>query len=115
MDLVRATERSGSSAPLTWAWKVAESMYKYLQTHRILKFSNCVLVRVPINNYNYEQQITLFVILLAKKNLHESPWCNLRGSLTFKLEVLVISIVIDCDRGHCYEHFKKKKSNSNEN
>ena len=38
----------------------------------------------------------------------------LRGSLTFKLAVLVISIVIDCDRGHCYEHLKKK-SNSNEN
>ena len=41
--------------------------------------------------------------------------CTLRGSLTFKLAVLVISIVIDCDRGHCYEYFKKKKSNSNEN
>ena len=26
----------------------------------------------------------------------------------FKLTVLVISIVIDCDRGHCYEHFQKK-------
>ena len=34
---------------------------------------------------------------------------NLKGgSLTFKLAVLVISIFIDCDRGHCYEHFKKK-------
>ena len=40
---------------------------------------------------------------------------TLRGSLTFKLAVFVISIVIDCDRGHCYEHLKKKKSNSNEN
>ena len=36
--------------------------------------------------------------------------CFLRGSLTFKLAVLVISIVIDCDRGHCYEHLKKKKN-----
>ena len=32
----------------------------------ILKFSNCVLVRVPINNNNYEQPIALFVIILAK-------------------------------------------------
>ena len=32
----------------------------------------------------------------------------LRGSLYFKLAVLVISIVIDCDRGHCYELLKKK-------
>ena len=38
----------------------------------------------------------------------------LRGSLTFKLAVLVVSIVIHCDRGDCYEHFKKK-SNSDEN
>ena len=29
-----------------------------------LKFSNYVLVRVPINNYNYEQPIALFVVLL---------------------------------------------------
>ena len=33
---------------------------------------------------------------------------------TFKLAFLVISIVIDCDWGHCYEHLKKK-SNSDEN
>ena len=66
IDLVRATERSESSAPPPQSWKVAESMYKYLQTHRILKFSNYVLVRVPINNYNYEQLIALFVILLTK-------------------------------------------------
>ena len=39
---------------------------------------------------------------------------SLRGSKTFKLAFLVISIVIDCDRGHCYEHFKKK-SNSDKN
>ena len=30
------------------------------------KFSNNVLVRVPINNYSYEQMIAHFVILLAK-------------------------------------------------
>ena len=33
-----------------------------------LKFSNCVLVRVPINNNNYEQLIALSVIILAKNN-----------------------------------------------
>ena len=32
----------------------------------ILKFPSCVLVRVPINNNNYEQPIALFVIILAK-------------------------------------------------
>ena len=42
-------------------------MYKYLQTHiEVLKLGS-VLVGVPINNYNYEQPIALFVILLAKK------------------------------------------------
>ena len=34
-----------------------------------------------------------------------------RGSLTFKLAVLEISIVIDSDRGHCYEHLKKNDEN----
>ena len=59
MDMVRAMERSGSLAPLPQSWKVAESMYKYLQTHiEVLK------LRVPINN-NYEQQIVLFVIIPA--------------------------------------------------
>ena len=33
VDLVRSTEKSGSSAPLPLSWKVTESMYKYLQTH----------------------------------------------------------------------------------
>ena len=32
----------------------------------------------------------------------------LRGSLTLNEQLLVISIVIDSDRGHCYEHLKKK-------
>ena len=32
----------------------------------ILKFSNCVLLRVQINNNNYEQPIALFVIIPAK-------------------------------------------------
>ena len=42
-----------------------------------MKFSNCVLVRVPINNNNYKHPIALLVIFLAKKHLHESPWFNL--------------------------------------
>ena len=33
MDLVRVMETSGSLALPLWSWKVAESMYKYLQTH----------------------------------------------------------------------------------
>ena len=33
VDQVRSTEKSGSSALPPWSWKVAESMYKYLQTH----------------------------------------------------------------------------------
>ena len=32
VDLVRSTEKSGSSAPPPWSWKVAESMFKYLET-----------------------------------------------------------------------------------
>ena len=32
----------------------------------ILKFLNCVLLRVPINNNNYEQPIALYVIIPAK-------------------------------------------------
>ena len=46
------------------------SMYKYLQTHNeVLKLCITVLVRVPINNYNYKQPIAFFVILLAMKHL----------------------------------------------
>ena len=75
VDLVMATERSGSLAPVMEIGRkhyfVVESMYKYLQIH--IEVSNCVLVKVPINNYNYEQLIALFVILLAKTL---SPWCN---------------------------------------
>ena len=69
VDLVRSTERSGSSAPSARSWKVVESMNKYCK--HILKFSNCVLLRVPINDNNYEQPIALFVIILAKKYLHQ--------------------------------------------
>ena len=63
MDLVRPMERSGSLAP------VMESGIKHYLCQKacinickhILKFSNCVLVRVPINNYNYEQLIVLLL------------------------------------------------------
>ena len=34
---------------------------------------------------------------------------NSGGPLTFNQQFLVISIVIDTDRGHCYEHLKKIK------
>ena len=33
----------------------------------------------------------------------------IKGIVDFKLGVLVISIVIDSDREHCYEHLKKIK------
>ena len=45
------------------------STFSYLGINickHILKFSNCVLVRVAINNNNYEQPIALFVIILSK-------------------------------------------------
>ena len=33
---------------------------------------------------------------------------SLKGSLSFNWQFLVISIVIDCDGKHCYEHLEKK-------
>ena len=42
----------------------AESMYINICKHTV-KFSNSVLVSVLINNYNYKQPLTLFVILQA--------------------------------------------------
>ena len=41
-----------------------------------LKLSNSVLVRVPNNNYNYEQPIALLIILLAKHLCHGVIQCN---------------------------------------
>ena len=72
VDQVRSMEKSGASASTPWSWKVPESMYKYLQTHWTLKFSNCVLLRVPINN-NYELPIALFIIL--SKNTFMNHHC----------------------------------------
>ena len=66
LDLVRSTEKAGSLDPPPRSSKVAESMYK---CKHILKFSNCVLLRVPINNNNYEQPIAFFVIIPAKNTL----------------------------------------------
>ena len=51
--------------------EVTETMYKYCK--HILKFSNCVLLRVSTNNNNYEQLIALFVIILAKN----PSWINM--------------------------------------
>ena len=64
--LVRVTERLGSSAPPPRKWrKACINICKH-----ILKFSNYVLVRVPINNNNYKQPIALFVILLPENTFN---------------------------------------------
>ena len=47
---------------------LGQKTYINICTHT-LKFSNGVLVRVPINNYIYEQQIAFFLILLAETPL----------------------------------------------
>ena len=42
LDMVRSTEKAGSLAPPPRSSKVAESMYKYLQTHiKVLKL--CII------------------------------------------------------------------------
>ena len=65
MDLLMAMERSRSSALVM---ESAGKLYLWQKAcinicRHILKFSNCVLVRVLINNYNYDQPIALFLIL----------------------------------------------------
>ena len=52
VELARSMEKSGSSvvSPGNGMWQKA---CIYICKH-ILKFSNCVLVSVPINNNNYE-------------------------------------------------------------
>ena len=77
---------------ITRKWQKLESMYKYLKTQNTLKFSNCVLLIVPINNNNYEQPIPPFVIILPKKHLHESPWCNLMLAPSQWLRPLLINV-----------------------
>ena len=76
-----------------------------------------------VENKNYQNSLIELVIYKVKDNLsfvvrsHTEENLEqiivglnyqLRGSLTFNKQFLVISIIIDCDRGHCYEHFKKK-------
>ena len=75
-----------------WTWwgrRKRQGNWPHLPGHRkwrkacinickhILKFSNCVLVRVPINNNNYEQPIALFVIILVKNTFRNHHGCNL--------------------------------------
>ena len=48
--------------------KLRPQTENYVFSDVALKFSNGVLVRVPINNYNYEQPLALFVILLQQKH-----------------------------------------------
>ena len=64
LDLLRSTEKSGSLArPLPGHRKWRKACINICK--HILKFSNCVLLRVSKNN-NYEQLIALYVIILAK-------------------------------------------------
>ena len=51
-----------------FGWKACINIYKHT-----LKFSNSVLVRVPINNNNYE-----YLIVLSVMDLAETPprWCT---------------------------------------
>ena len=53
----------------------------------MLKFSNCVLLRVSTNNNNYEQPIALFVIILAKNSFMNQHgviycWCQVGRTVT---------------------------------
>ena len=75
LDLVRFTEKARSLAPPPGHWKWRKACINTCK--HILKFSNCVLLRVPINNNNYEP-IALFVIILAKNtftNQHGVIYC----------------------------------------
>ena len=67
VDLVRSMEKSGSISPATPVMKSGAKHVKIFAN--TLKFSNCVLLRVLINN-NYEQPIALFVIIQAKNTNH---------------------------------------------
>ena len=87
LDLVRSTEKAGSLAPprpppghRKWR-KACINVCKH-----ILKFSNYVLVRVPINNNNCEQPIALFVIILVKNTFRNHHGCNLKLAPTRQQE-----------------------------
>ena len=69
VDLVSATEMPGSIRVMESGGK----HYLWPKTCINICCANCVLVRVPINNYNYEQPVGIFVILIAKNTF---TWCN---------------------------------------
>ena len=77
LDLPRLTEKSGPLAsPLPGHRKWQKTCINICK--HILKFSNCVLLRVSTNNNNYEQPIALFVIILEKNsfmNQHGVIYC----------------------------------------
>ena len=43
-----------------------------------------------------------------RKRFKTTNFSKIRGSYGGNQQILVISIVIDSDKGHCYEHLKKK-------
>ena len=67
----------------------------------ILKFSNCVLVRVPINNNNYEQPIALFVIILAKNTFRNHHGCNLKLAPTWQQGLVLNNAICICSCQLC--------------
>ena len=101
MDPVMSTEKSGSSAPSPpghrkW-WKACINICKH-----ILKFSNCVLERVPIKkNDNYEQQIAI-LLLFYQKHLLESPWCNLMLAPTPANATCIINVYANIQTNRRY-------------
>ena len=67
LDLVRSTETAGSLAPPPGHRKWRKACINTCK--HILKFSNCILLRVPKNNNHYEQPIALSVIIQQKTPL----------------------------------------------
>ena len=85
--------------PKTVFW--AEIMDKYLQTH--IEVLNSVLVRVPINNYNYEQLIGLFSYSFSKKHLHHGViYCRCFTNCFYSTHINanVVSTIIGLVRSH---------------
>ena len=75
LDLLRSTEKGSLALPLPIHQKWRKPCINICK--HILKFLNCVLLRVSTNN-NYEQPIALFVIILAKNsfmNQHGVIYC----------------------------------------
>ena len=101
LDLVRLTEKSGSSAPPLPGHRKWQKSCINICKH-ILKFSNCVLARVPINNNNYEHLIVVVVIILAKKLLHKSPWSNLMLAPTPANATCIINVYVNIQMNRRY-------------